>query len=44
VCAGLLRQNTGCRDLERTSPRLDRSEVSCALRSLSNRRAIHAAA
>ena len=44
VCAGLLPQNTGCTDLERTSPRLDRSEGGCALRSLDNRRAIHAAA
>jgi len=44
VCAGLLPQNTGCTDLERTSPRLDRSQAGCALRSLGSRRAIHAAA
>ena len=44
VCAGLLPQNTGCKNLERTSPRPDRSEGGSALRSLSNRRAIHAAA
>ena len=44
VYAGLLPQNTGCRDLERTSSRPDRSEGGSALRSLSNRRAIHAAA
>ena len=31
VCAGLLRRNTGCTDLERASPRLDRTRGGCAL-------------
>jgi hypothetical protein len=43
VCAELLPRNIGCTDLERASPRLDRSE-GVVLESLDNRRAIHAAA
>ena len=31
VCAGLLRRNTGCTDLERASPRLDRAVVRSVL-------------